>query len=129
MMSENHLKTAYAYLYIRDFEAARRAFDQAIAADPLNPESYFHASVTALRNGEMHYAEMAAQHAVDLDPDNALYIAHLGAVRAEVLIVEAKDAFLAGDEQSGKELLQKAIEANPLSDTAHELLASHKDSI
>ncbi|KPV44859.1 tetratricopeptide repeat protein [Alicyclobacillus ferrooxydans] len=121
MPRERWLKTAYAYLYIRDFDAARRAFEQAIAEDPDNPETYFHASVTALRNGEIAYAEEAAAKAAELAPDNSLYVAHLGAVRAEVLVLKAEKALGEGLILESKQLLEDALTADPLCERAYEL--------
>ncbi|QSO45703.1 tetratricopeptide repeat protein [Alicyclobacillus mengziensis] len=123
MLTDRWLKTAYAYLYIRDFQAARRAFDEAITENPENPEYHFHASVTALRNGETGYAMEAAKQAVLLDPENALYAVHLGAVTAQALVIEASAALREGRATETKELLLRALEADPLCERAHELLA------
>ena len=122
MLTDHKLKTAYAYLYIRDFHGARRVFDEAITENPENPEYHFHASVTALRNGETGYAMEAARQAVLLEPENSLYVAHLGAVQAQKLLHEAKAALNEGRITDGRELLLRAVEANPLCDSAQELL-------
>ncbi len=115
---ENYLKAAYAYLYIRDFERAAESFAKAIESSPDNPEYYFHASLTALRNDCPDLALEWALSAFRLDPDNPLYREHLAVVESSQLTKRGHEAVLEGAEEQAIRLFQEALDRDPLNDEA-----------
>lgn len=118
MAGENYFKAAYSYLYIRDFERATDAFRHAIESDPENPCYYFHASVTALRNGHRALALQWARRATELDPDDPLYRAHLGVVKSNILADQARSARDEGDLTRARLLWLAALRHDPLNEEA-----------
>jgi tetratricopeptide (TPR) repeat protein len=114
MLGERWLKTAYSYLYIRDFPKAADSFARAIHCDPTNPLYYFHGSMTALRNDNLAQALDWAEKAVELDPHNHLYEEHLGVVKSRLLMVEAQVAIAQSRMDRAKQLLEEALAVDPL---------------
>ncbi len=123
MKGEQYLRAAYAYLYIRDFERAETAFERAIESDPANPQYYFHASITALRSDHLDKALFLAKEALRLAPDNELYLEHVNMVEASMLTVDGQQALENGDVDLAKANFQRALERNPLDNTAADALA------
>jgi tetratricopeptide (TPR) repeat protein len=118
MFGERWLKTAYSYLYIRDFARATESFRRAIECEPENPTYYFHASLTALRNGYEELAMQWAETAVLLAPGNASYQEHLGVVRGSALAEAGHVAYRDGRYAEAKQLFQRALSFDPLNDEA-----------
>lgn len=118
MFGDRWLKTAYAYLYIRDFARATESFRRAIESEPDNPAYYFHASVTALRNGHLALAHEWAQSAVKLGADNSLYQEHLEVVTACIYVESAQKALRDGNCEDAAALFQQALESDPLNTEA-----------
>jgi tetratricopeptide (TPR) repeat protein len=118
MFGDRWLKTAYAYLYIRDFARATESFRRAIECEPDNPAYYFHASVTALRNGHLVLAHEWAQYAVNLEGDNALYQEHLEVVEASMYVESAQNALREGKYEDAVGWFQQALESDPLNTEA-----------
>lgn len=121
---EQYLRAAYAYLYIRDFQRAETAFEQAIASDPDNPQYYFHASITALRSEHRDKALFLAKEALRLQPENELYQEHVKVVEAAILTVDGQQALEKGNIALAREHFHRALERNPLDNTAADALAS-----
>lgn len=118
MSGENYLKSAYAYLYIRDFERAAEAFQRAIESEPENPEYYFHASVTALRNECYNLALEWSARAHELAPDNALYQEHHQVVIASQLTREGQALLLEGNDTAALVRFEQALKHDPLNQDA-----------
>lgn len=125
---ENYLKAAYAYLYIRDFERAAESFARAIESSPMNPEYYFHASLTALRNDCPDLALEWALSAFRLDPDNPLYREHLAVVESSQLTKQGHDALLVGANERARHFFQEALDRDPLNDEARGCLEELNDN-
>lgn len=122
MYGELYLKAAYAYLYIRDFDRAKEAFEHAISCEPNNPVYYFYASITALRSDSVDKAFEWAIRAADLQPDEALYSQHVDVVKAAMLTRDAHAAYINGDIDTAVQKYQAALELDPLcEDTVHAL--------
>jgi tetratricopeptide (TPR) repeat protein len=128
MQGEEYLRAAYGYLYIRDFEHAREAFEKAIAADPENALYYFHASITALRNDLYDLAMMWATQAAELEPHNPMYQQHVDIVLAAIYNREAQIAYTNGDLNRAREQFRAALELDPLNDEALRVLQQLEDS-
>ncbi|WAH35139.1 tetratricopeptide repeat protein [Alicyclobacillus dauci] len=114
MAIERFMNSAYAYLYIGDYDEAKAAFERAIAEDPDNPEPYFHASITAHRSGFYDEARRLAERAVSLCPEYPIYRSHLGRIMASKWFEAGKRAHIAGDIRGALSLYGKALDADPL---------------
>lgn len=119
---EQFLRAAYAYLYIRDFDKAAKAFASAIESDPENPEYYFHASITEMRSGHYERALTLAQTAARLSPDNELHREHVKLVESAILTAEGERGLENGHFEQARENFQSALLYNPLNQTAAEAL-------
>ncbi len=129
MRGEQFLKAAYAYLFIHDFEHAKKAFEQAIACDPENPLYYFHASITAIRSEELDVAMNWATRAVNLEPDNELYGQHLNVVQATILNRNGREACLNGNTKLAKQQFTMALMLDPLNEDAKQALLALEQSV
>lgn len=123
MLGERWLKAAYSYLYIRDFARAVESFEKAIEADPTNPDYYFRASVTALRNDDVLRAKNWAQSAVHLAPANPLFEEHLAVVEAVLLMQQGEIAEREGRYDSAFKLYEEAYTRDPLNHDAERACA------
>lgn len=118
MTGENYFKSAYSYLYIRDFARAEDAFRRAIESNPNNPEYYFHASVTALRNDRLDLASEWVAAATRLDPENPLYREHQAVVRSCVLTRKGHEALLEGSMDEALQAFEEALTQDPMNEDA-----------
>lgn len=118
MMGEQYLKSAFSYLFIGDYSHATAAFHQAMEANPQNPVFAFHGSVTALRNGDLDLAERWALRALANDSGQAIYVHHLARVRSQQDLRSANNALSRGDRKTAQELLERAIDRDPLNEGA-----------
>lgn len=118
MQTDRWLKIAYAYLYIRDFDAAKRAFEQAICDQPENPEYHLHASITAMRSGDHEFALTCAINALELEPSNPLYQHHYSVTLAGQLVAQALVCIGAGDYKTAEQNLQEALTLDSLNEQA-----------
>jgi Tfp pilus assembly protein PilF len=124
MRGDNYLRAAYAYLYIHDFNRASEAFQRAIDTNPDNPEYHFHASVTAVRNGDLEAAWHSAREAVRIAPEEPFYRMHLAFVGSKRLHSWGRRAMAAGDTELAILLLSAAVQADPLNEEAASELAA-----
>lgn len=119
---ERFLRAAYAYLYIRDFDRAAKAFESAIESDPDNPQYYFHASITEMRSEHYDRALALAQTAARLSPENELFAEHVKLVESTILTVEGERGLENGHLEEARERFQSALQYNPLNQTAADAL-------
>ena len=124
MVQDPWLRTAYSYLYIRNFDKALDSFRRAMDSDPTNPEYRFHASITAFRSGLTDLARQWGQEAVDLDPESELYRQHLGVVQSKQWVTEGVAAETRGELEVAIDAYGEAVQADPFNQEAHELLQS-----
>lgn len=114
LVEDRWLKTAYAYLFIRDFARALDVFRQAMVADPTNASYYFYASITAERNGLRNEAYDFANAASELEPSNALYLQRTAAMRSKRLVDDGLRLLESGDMTGAYAKFQQALESDPL---------------
>jgi tetratricopeptide (TPR) repeat protein len=126
VVEDRWLKTAYSYLFIRDFEKAMDTFRNAICSNPQNPAYYFHASITAVRSGNLSEAIAWAEAATTLEPDNDLYMQHWHVIRARLLVKEGLEMLQCGRLAEAQELFASALNHDPLNEDA-EYFVSHCD--
>lgn len=118
MTSERFVQAAYAYLFIGDYHEVKAAFQRAIAAEPNNSQLYFHASITAHRNGDLQEAHTLATKAVSLCPENDLYRSNVAAIYASVCVEHGKSAYFAGRTVEAFQYFRLAQAADPLNEEA-----------
>lgn len=119
MISDIWLRTAYSYLYIRDFDGAKRTFQEAIVNHPNHAEYHFHASVTAFRSHDYDFALETAVAASQLEPDNELYLAHVDIVRSAQLVTIGRAKLSIGEWDEARRCFVEALERDPLNEQAH----------
>ncbi len=126
MVEDRWLKTAYSYLFIRDFEKAMNTFKNAIGSNPQNPAYYFHGSITAVRSGNLAEAIAWAETAKALEPDNELYNQHWHVIRARLLVKQGLEMMQCGRLAEAQLLFASALNHDPLNQEA-EHFVSHCD--
>lgn len=114
MYEDRFIQAAYAYLYVGLFDEAMDAFARAIEANPSRPEPYFHASVTAHRNGNLDDALRFALQAMKLAPEEPLYEDNWRAIWASQLAESGRLAFFDGDTSRAVQLYREALAHDPL---------------
>ncbi len=117
-MEDRWLKTAYAYLFIRNFSRALDVFRKAIEENPMNPRYHFHASITALRSGLLAEAEEWAKTAAALDPENSTYREHLDRIKARRLVHDGLRLLESGQTQEAREYFDAALSIDPFNQDA-----------
>jgi tetratricopeptide (TPR) repeat protein len=117
-MEDRWLKTAYAYMFIRNFARALDVFRKAIEDDPVNPRYHFHASITALRSGLLEEAEQWAETAVALEPENATYRQHLDRIKARRLVHDGLRLLESGKTDEARECFDAALRIDPFNQDA-----------
>jgi Flp pilus assembly protein TadD len=129
MDGERWVKKAYDAILAGDFGRAVACFDRAVGTDPENASFHYKLSVTCARSGRLDKALQAANKAVELEPDNEIYIQHVHHVKAKELLAMAAQ-YMEGPEwdpeygngdkrdenrRKAAELLQRAVILDPLS--------------
>ncbi|PZD93559.1 hypothetical protein DNH61_23355 [Paenibacillus sambharensis] len=120
------VKKAYESILHGDYELAEIWFEQAVAAQPVNPEYHHKCSITCLRNGKLDKALRYAEEALRLDPDNGEWRFHLNTVRAQMLLKESAAILAADLPDYGIAIarLREATELDPLLDEGYLMLAA-----
>jgi tetratricopeptide (TPR) repeat protein len=126
VVEDRWLNTAYSYLFIRDFDKAMDVFRNAICSNPQNPAYYFHASITAVRSGNLTEAIIWAESAKTLEPDNDLYKQHWHVIRAKLLVKDGLEMLQRGRLAEAQHLFASALSHDPLNQEA-EYFVSHCD--
>jgi tetratricopeptide (TPR) repeat protein len=106
------LDGAIALFQAKDFSAARAAFEAIAHADPHNAVACFYLGLTLEHRGDTQALDDAAmwlEKAVQLEPDNAAYLAEFGGVSME--LAQKNYSLLAASR--GREAMEKAVHLDP----------------
>jgi tetratricopeptide (TPR) repeat protein len=106
------LAKAIALFQAKDFPAARAAFEAIAHAEPRNPAACFYLGLTLEERGDAHALDDAApwlEKAVQLEPDNATYLAEFGGVSME--LAQKNHSLIAATK--GREAMEKAVSLDP----------------
>lgn len=117
MDGESSVKKAYEAILNGDFEEAVVRFEEAIALEPDNADTYYRCSITCARSGKWSKALHYASQAVELEPEQEEYSYHLQTVRSRQLVVEAEMLLAQKPEEQEQALamLREAVRLDPLS--------------
>lgn len=109
MYDDRLIQAGFAYLYVGLYDEALASFVRAIEANPSRPEPYFHASITAHRNGDLANASRWAMRAMELAPDRAEYVENWRVITASQLVEESQSTFFSRGYQGRVEAAPSSV--------------------